>query len=140
LFIKISIFIKIFNLKKNLRYIMNIGLIGYGKIGKEIEQVALSRNHSIPLIIDINNLHEFNRQNLQKVDVAIEFTQPESAVTNIRTCFTAGIPVVCGTTGWSDHFEVIKKECLEGGHTLFYASNYSLGMNIFFKLNRWLAT
>jgi 4-hydroxy-tetrahydrodipicolinate reductase len=118
---------------------MNIALIGYGKMGKEIEQIALERHHAIPLIIDINNVHDLTTENLKKADVAIEFSRPETAVSNIRSCFAAGVPVVCGTTGWLEHFGSIKDECMEGGKGLFYASNYSLGVNIFFKLNQFLA-
>ena len=117
---------------------MKIALIGYGKMGKEIEQIALERRHTISLIIDINNLNEFTAENLKKADVAIEFSKPETAVGNIRTCFAAGIPIVSGTTGWLEHFDDIKNECTSGGKTLFYASNYSLGVNIFFKVNQFL--
>jgi 4-hydroxy-tetrahydrodipicolinate reductase len=118
---------------------MKIALIGYGKMGKEIEQIALQRNHAIPLIIDIHNLNEFTAEKLRKADVAIEFTLPETAATNIKKCIDAGVPVVCGTTGWLDKFEEIKKDCIAKNGTLFYASNYSLGVNIFFKLNEYLA-
>jgi 4-hydroxy-tetrahydrodipicolinate reductase len=118
---------------------MNIALIGYGKMGKEIEQIAVERKHNISLIIDISNIHEFTPENLKKADVAIEFTKPETTVGNIRNCFAAGIPVVCGTTGWLEHFEAIKEECLKGGKGFFYSSNYSLGVNVFFKINRFLA-
>ncbi len=118
---------------------MYIALIGYGKMGKEIEQVALSRNHTISLIIDLNNADEFTTRNLEKAQVAIEFSNPDSVVENIHKCFEANIPVVCGTTGWGAHFETIKSECLASGNTLFYSSNYSLGVNVFFKLNLFLA-
>ncbi len=118
---------------------MKIALIGYGKMGKEIEQIALERKHTISLIIDINNLNEFTAENLKKADVAIEFSKPETALDNIRTCFAAGIPIVSGTTGWLEHFNDIKNECISGGKTLFYASNYSLGVNVFFKVNQFLA-
>ncbi len=118
---------------------MNIALIGYGKMGKEIEQIALERHHTIPLIIDINNLHDLTKENLKKVDVAIEFSRPETTVGNIRTCFAAGTPIVCGTTGWLEQFEVVKNECLSSGNAFFYSSNYSLGVNIFFKVNQFLA-
>lgn len=118
---------------------MRIALIGYGKMGKEIEQVALERKHSIALIIDINNLSDLTAQNLKKVDVAIEFSRPETVVNNIRTCFTGDIPIVTGTTGWLEHFETIKNECIKGDKSFFYASNYSLGVNVFFKVNQFLA-
>ncbi len=118
---------------------MKIALIGYGKMGKEIEQIALERNHSFPLIIDIINQHDFTVENLQKADVAIEFSKPETAVENIRKCFGAKVPVVCGTTGWLEYFEDIKAECSKSKTGFFYASNYSLGVNLFFKLNEQLA-
>jgi 4-hydroxy-tetrahydrodipicolinate reductase len=118
---------------------MKIALIGYGKMGKEIEQIALERNHTIPLIIDITNQQDFNDKNLRNVDVAIEFSKPETAAENIRRCFASNVPVVCGTTGWLESFEAIKEECLKTGNGFFYASNYSLGVNIFFKLNKHLA-
>ena len=118
---------------------MNIALIGYGKMGKEIEQIALERKHNLPLIIDINNINDLTSDNLKKVDVAIEFSRPETTVANIRACFAAGTPVVCGTTGWLEYFDTIKSECIKGGNGFFYASNYSLGVNIFFKLNQFLA-
>jgi 4-hydroxy-tetrahydrodipicolinate reductase len=118
---------------------MKIALIGYGKMGKEIEQIALSRNHTIPLIIDINNISDFTRENLSKVDVAVEFSNPDNAVQNIRKCFDANVPIVSGTTGWMNQFEEIKNECNNAGKALFYSSNYSLGVNIFFKVNSFLA-
>lgn len=118
---------------------MKIALIGYGKMGKEIEQVALQRNHSFPLIIDINNQNDLTVENLQGVDVAIEFTNPDTAVNNIKKCFEANVPVVCGTTGWLQKFEEIKTQCIKEDKTLFYTSNYSLGVNIFFKMNEFLA-
>ncbi len=108
-------------------------------MGKEIEQVALARKHSVPVIIDINNANELTTENLKKAGVAIEFSNPGSVVNNIRACFEANIPVVCGTTGWLEHFETIKNECIDGKKSLFYSSNYSLGMNIFFRLNQHLA-
>jgi 4-hydroxy-tetrahydrodipicolinate reductase len=118
---------------------MRIALIGYGKMGKAIEQIALEHNHTVPLIFDIHNLSDLTVENLKGADVAIEFTSPETAVGNIKKCFAAGIPIVCGTTGWLDKFEEIKTQCLSEGKTIFYSSNYSLGVNIFFKLNEYLA-
>ncbi len=118
---------------------MKIVLLGYGKMGQEIERVALQRGHTISLIIDINNQNEFTVQNLQKADVAIDFSTPASAVTNILSCFEAGIPVVCGTTGWNHDLERIKKICMEGNHALFHASNFSIGVNILFAVNEHLA-
>jgi len=118
---------------------MKIALIGYGKMGKEIEQIAISRNHTVDLTIDITNINDLTIENLKKVDAVIEFTKPETAVDNIRKCFEAGVPIVCGTTGWLDKYDTIINECKSKNQTFFYASNYSLGVNIFFKLNTFLA-
>jgi len=118
---------------------LKIALLGYGKMGKEIEKIALSRDHEIPLIIDIDNFTDLNEKNLKKVDVAIDFSIPGSAYENIIKCFEANTPVVSGTTGWLDKFEEVKKLCGEKNQTFFYASNYSLGVNLFFKLNEHLA-
>ncbi len=119
---------------------MKIALIGYGKMGHEIEKVALERNHEIGLIVDINNLNDFTKENLQKCDVAIEFTTPSTAIDNIYKCFDANIPVVCGTTGWTEKLDEIIDFCNKNNKTFFYASNYSLGVNIFFALNKYLAS
>lgn len=117
---------------------MKIALIGYGKMGKQIEQIALSRGHSIVAIIDENNLNGFDSADFKSADVAIEFTTPLSALNNFRKCFESHIPVVAGTTGWLEHLPEVKKAC-EDGQTFFYASNYSLGVNIFFAVNKYLA-
>ena len=118
---------------------MKIVLIGYGKMGKEIEKIALSRGHSVVLAIDINNRHDMTKENLQKADVAIEFTSPTTAYNNYLACFNAGIPVVSGSTGWTDKFDEIASLCKKTGNTFFYSSNYSLGVNIFFEMNKRLA-
>lgn len=118
---------------------MKIALIGYGKMGKEIEQVAIARGHSIDLIIDINNLHDLSKENLSKCDVAIEFTTPSSAVNNIIFCINSSIPVVTGTTGWNNHFHDIENLCSEKHGAIFYASNFSIGVNILFAVNEYLA-
>jgi 4-hydroxy-tetrahydrodipicolinate reductase len=118
---------------------MNLALIGYGKMGKEIEKIAVSRGHKINLVIDINNPQDLTIENLRKCDVAIEFTIPHSAVKNYNICFEAGIPVVSGTTGWLDKKEEVIKKCIEMNGTFLYASNFSLGVNLFFELNRKLA-
>lgn len=118
---------------------MNIALIGYGKMGKEIEQIALSRGHKIVLKVDITNASTYTIDELKQADVAIEFSTPESAITNIYKCFDAGIPIVVGTTGWMNRLEEVKQKCAEKKQTLFYASNYSIGVNLFFKLNQYLA-
>ncbi|MGP8216240.1 MAG: 4-hydroxy-tetrahydrodipicolinate reductase [Bacteroidia bacterium] len=118
---------------------MKIALIGYGKMGKEIEKIALSQGHEVVLKIDENTLENFTLQNLKKADVAIEFTTPGTAVNNILRCFESGLPVVCGTTGWLNRFDEVTKICKEKNQAFFYASNYSIGVNLFFKLNEYLA-
>ncbi len=118
---------------------MNIALIGYGKMGHEIEKIALKRGHNIVSIIDMNNLEEFNSPAFKSADVAIEFSTPDSAIQNYRKCFEVGVAVVAGTTGWLEHLDEVKRACVEQGKTFFYASNYSLGVNIFFALNKYLA-
>ena len=118
---------------------MKIALLGYGKMGKIIEKIATDRKHEIVLKIDFDNLHELTTENLKKADVAIEFTTPSSVIKNITACFEADVPVVVGTTGWYEHFDVIKQQCEEGGHGLLYATNFSVGVNIFFHINRMLA-
>lgn len=117
---------------------MNIILIGYGKMGKTIDKIARSRGHHIQAVIDVDNHAEL--QSIQNPDaVAIEFTQPESAVENLKVCMQNRIPVVCGTTGWLDHKPSIEQLCQTHQNGFFYASNYSIGVNIFFKLNEYLA-
>ncbi len=118
---------------------MNIALIGYGKMGKAIEEIALQRNHTSSLKIDVNNIDTFTKENLEQCDVAIEFTGPHSAVDNILKCLDAGIPVVSGSTGWLEQWPVIKNKCEALNGTLLYASNFSVGVNIFFELNKKLA-
>jgi len=118
---------------------MNIALIGYGKMGKEIEAIALQRGHRTPLIVDVHNRHELTPENLQRCDVAIEFTSPETAVGNVKACFAAGVPVVCGSTGWLERLDEVKRDCAARRAGFFYASNYSVGVNVFFRLNRHLA-
>lgn len=118
---------------------MKIALIGYGKMGKEIEQIAISRGHSVVLKIDINNQQELTIENLRKADLAIEFTTPNTAIANYRICFEAGVPVVSGTTGWLEFKPSIEAECIARNGCFFYASNFSLGVNLFFELNKILA-
>ncbi len=118
---------------------MKIALIGYGKMGQFIEKIAKERGHEIVSIIDIDNKQDFMSAAFCSADVAIEFTRPESAVENIRQCFAQGVPVVCGTTGWTAELETVKKDMQIADGTLFWASNYSIGVNIFFELNRQLA-
>ncbi len=118
---------------------MKIALIGYGKMGKTIEEIALQRGHSINLKIDIDSIESFTRENLQRCDVAIEFTGPHSAKENILKCIDAGIPVVSGSTGWLESWNVVEKNCTEKNGSLLYASNFSVGVNIFFEVNKKLA-
>jgi len=118
---------------------MKIALLGYGRMGKEIERIALERNHTINLIIDKENTEDFNKENLQKVDVCIDFSNPDSAYNNIKECILANTPIISGTTGWIDKLEEAKTFCSKNNGAFFYASNYSLGVNVFFKMNEWLA-
>jgi 4-hydroxy-tetrahydrodipicolinate reductase len=118
---------------------MKIALIGYGKMGKAIEEIALQKGHTICLTIDLYNLEDLTKENLQKADVAIEFTSPENAANNILQCFDAGVPVVCGTTGWLNNLSKVKEICIEQNGSFLYASNFSIGVNIFFELNKKLA-
>jgi len=118
---------------------MKIALIGYGKMGHAIEEIALSRQHVVVQKIDAHNAATYTSADLKEADVAIEFTQPEAAYGNILKCFEAGVPVVCGTTGWLEMMEEVKKVCLEKKQAFFYASNYSIGVNILFEVNRSLA-
>jgi 4-hydroxy-tetrahydrodipicolinate reductase len=118
---------------------MKIAIIGYGKMGKAIETIAVQKGHTIDLKIDINNSNTFTKENLQQCNVAIEFTGPHSAMENISKCFDAGIPVVSGSTGWLAEWELIKNKCEKQNGTLLYASNFSVGVNIFFELNKKLA-
>jgi 4-hydroxy-tetrahydrodipicolinate reductase len=117
---------------------MKIALIGYGKMGKEIEKIALERGHEIVSIIDVNNTQDFESEAFKSADVAIEFTAPHVALDNYRKAFSAGVKLVSGTTGWLDNIDELKTAC-ENGKTLFWASNFSLGVNIFFALNNYLA-
>jgi 4-hydroxy-tetrahydrodipicolinate reductase len=118
---------------------MKIALLGYGKMGKIIEGIALSRQHEIVLKIDKDNQHDLTVENLQKADVAIEFSTPGTVLDNIGTCFSAGVPVVVGTTGWHNMMASVKANCEESGNTLLYATNFSVGVNIFFHVNKILA-
>jgi 4-hydroxy-tetrahydrodipicolinate reductase len=114
---------------------MKIALLGYGKMGKTIERIAVSRGHEIILRKDADNSFE----GLQNADVAIDFSLPEVAVCNISECLNTNIPIVCGTTGWLDKFQEMKKLCNEKNGSFIYASNFSLGVNIFFELNDYLS-
>jgi 4-hydroxy-tetrahydrodipicolinate reductase len=118
---------------------MRIALIGYGKMGKAIERIAVAKGHEIVLKIDLDNGHEMTSENLKKADVAIEFTGPSSAAANLLTCAQAGIRTVCGSTGWLEQLDHVKAAFEEKGSAFLYASNFSIGVNIFFELNKKLA-
>ncbi|MFN6375458.1 MAG: 4-hydroxy-tetrahydrodipicolinate reductase [Chitinophagia bacterium] len=118
---------------------MNIALIGYGKMGKTIEQVALSRGHQVSLKIDLDNTDEFNAVKLEPIDVAIEFTSPHTAYSNVLKCLELNTPVVCGSTGWLENLASVEKKCKDSEGSFLYASNFSVGVNIFFELNKKLA-
>lgn len=119
---------------------MNIAIIGYGKMGKEIEKTAIERGHSISAKIDQNNLSDFGSKEFLSSDVVIEFSKPESAISNYKQCFNHNIPVVSGTTGWLDSFDEIRSLCEKENQAFFYASNFSVGVNIFFEINKKLAS
>ena len=119
---------------------MKIALIGYGKMGKELEKVALSRGHEIVCIIDINNQDDFESEAFRSADVAIEFTNPMVAYSNYIRTFKAGVKLVSGSTGWmAEHGDEIKELCEKEGKTLFWSSNFSLGVAIFSAVNKYLA-
>lgn len=119
---------------------MKIALIGYGKMGHMIEQIALERGHEIVSIIDVNNPDDFDSPAFSSADVAIEFTNPTAAFDNYKRAFAHNVKVVSGSTGWmNDHKEEVERLCTEGGQTLFWASNFSIGVAIFSAVNRYLA-
>ena len=118
---------------------MKCAIIGHGKMGREIERILLERGHSVDLIIDEANAHELTAQNLANIDVAFEFTTPDTALHNIRTVLEAGGRVVSGTTGWLSELPAMQRLATEGGGALLYASNFSIGVNMMFRLNRRLA-
>jgi 4-hydroxy-tetrahydrodipicolinate reductase len=119
---------------------MKIALIGYGKMGRMIEEIALSRGHEIVSVIDVNNLHDFDSDAFRSADVAIEFTNPTAAYGNYLRAFEQGVKVVSGSTGWmAEHEADVRRLCTEEGKTLFWASNFSLGVAIFGAVNRYLA-
>jgi 4-hydroxy-tetrahydrodipicolinate reductase len=118
---------------------MKIALIGYGKMGKSIEVAAIEKGHEIILRISRHNQERLTKENLQLADVAIEFTNAEAAYKNILLCLESGIPVISGTTGWLSDLPLIEKKCLELKGTFLYASNFSVGVNLFFEVNKKLA-
>ncbi len=119
---------------------MNIALIGYGKMGKAIEEQAIKRGHNIVLRITSATRHELDKEHLAGVDVAIEFTQPEVAKENVIACLQAGVRVVCGTTGWNEELPEVLAKVNETNLAFLHASNFSVGVNIFFEVNKLLAT
>lgn len=119
---------------------MKLALIGYGKMGKMIEEIAISRGHKIVCIIDVNNQEDFESEAFASADVAIEFTAPHVAYGNYLKAWKAGVKVVSGSTGWlNEHGDAVRKACIEEGHTLFWASNFSIGVAIFSAVNKYLA-
>ena len=118
---------------------MKIAILGYGKMGRIIEKIAQDRKHEIVLKIDVDNQHELTAENLQKADVAIEFSTPATVLEHIEACFKAKVPIIVGTTGWYGHLQRLKDECEQEGSTMLYASNFSVGVNVFFHVNKVLA-
>lgn len=118
---------------------MKIALLGYGKMGHAIEEIAVTRGHEIVLKINDENLEDLTKENIRKAEVAIEFTNPDSAVENILFCLKEKVAVVCGTTGWLENRKSVEDRCKELNGSFLYASNFSVGVNIFFELNKKLA-
>ncbi|MFN3851122.1 MAG: 4-hydroxy-tetrahydrodipicolinate reductase [Spirosomataceae bacterium] len=118
---------------------MRIALLGYGKMGRVIEQIALQRGHEIVAKIDVSNRQDLESLTPQNTDAIIEFSSPEAAYENLKTCMKQGLATVCGTTGWLQHKPEIEQMCNDNGAAFFYASNYSIGVNLFFELNKKLA-
>lgn len=118
---------------------MKCAIIGYGKMGREIERILVERGHSVELVIDEANAEELTSENIAKVDVAFEFTTPQTGADNVAKVLDAGGKVVCGTTGWLARFKEMEERVAEKGGALFYASNFSIGVNMMFRLNRRLA-
>jgi 4-hydroxy-tetrahydrodipicolinate reductase len=118
---------------------MELAIIGYGRMGHEIENIALQRGHSVRLIIDVDNTSDLNRKNLAGIDVAIEFSLPSTSFKNISTCLSNTTPVVSGTTGWQIDLEKISELCATNKTSFLHASNFSIGVNLLFRLNTELA-
>jgi 4-hydroxy-tetrahydrodipicolinate reductase len=118
---------------------MKIAIIGYGKMGHMIEEVALQRGHEIVLKINIENTGDFTKENIAKADVAIEFTGPETAYEDVKKCLDFDVPVVSGSTGWNAKIDEIKKYCKDRNGSFLHTSNFSIGVNIFFEVNKLLA-
>ena len=112
---------------------MNIALLGYGKMGHAIEEIAIQKGHNIVCKVGIENLEDRTRENIVKADVVIEFSSPDSAYENVMLCLENGVPVVCGSTGWLDKYEQVKKYCEEHNGGLIYASNFSVGVKLILR-------
>lgn len=118
---------------------MRVAIIGYGKMGREIEKILAARGHRAALIIDRDNAADLCAEKMREIDVAIEFTTPDTALDNVKKCLEIGVPVVCGTTAWTAHLPEVEALCYRRRGAFFYASNYSIGVNVTFELNRRLA-
>ena len=118
---------------------MNIALIGYGKMGKTIETIALKRGHEIVLKISSQNPQDLNDEELKKADVCIEFSTPETAFSHVQSCLNAGVPTVCGTTAWLDKLQEAEDICSQQDTSFIFASNFSIGVNLFFRINEMVA-
>ena len=118
---------------------MKIAIIGYGKMGKAIEEIAINKGHEIILKMNSQNLADFTKVNLQKADVCIEFTTPHTAFENVKRCLEAGVPTVCGSTAWLEKLEEAKQIAIDQHTAFLYASNFSIGVNLFFKINKMVA-
>lgn len=118
---------------------MNIVLLGYGKMGQLIEQFSTKRGHSVVLVVDENNRPSITADDIRDADIAIDFSTPESALDNIELCFQADLPLIVGTTGWYDSLDIVKEKCVVGNKSLLYGSNFSVGVNLFFEINKKLA-
>jgi len=118
---------------------MKIVLLGYGKMGQLIERFAMKRGHEVVLIIDERNRNSITPEDLEDADMAIDFSTPHAALENISLCFESNLPLVVGTTGWYEHLDEVKYTCLEADQSFLYGSNFSIGVNIFFHINKMLA-
>lgn len=118
---------------------MKVSIIGYGKMGKEVIKLARERGHEVVDIFDVDNIDQLSVEKLKNADVVFEFTTPDAAFDNISKCMDAAVPCVSGTTGWLDKLDLLKLRCNQEGRTLFYSSNFSIGVNILFRINRILA-
>ncbi len=118
---------------------MKVSIIGYGKMGKEVIKLARERGHEVVDIFDVDNIDQLSVEKLKNADVVFEFTTPDAAFDNISKCMDAPVPCVSGTTGWLDKLDLLKLRCNQEGRTLFYSSNFSIGVNILFRINRILA-